>query len=89
LSGSRPCLFGVGFPSFGPRVWTFTSYLLLMPIAQISRRLRLLEMTHHNNMSPLFIHALLSFRRNRFDRVVHSQALTPASALSIRSPTKT
>ena len=34
-----PCLVGVGFPVSGPRVWTFTSCLLTMPVAP--RRLAL------------------------------------------------
>ena len=36
----RPCLLGVGFPSSGPRVWTFTSSLWVMPLAPGPRRLR-------------------------------------------------
>jgi hypothetical protein len=30
-----PCLFGVGFPASGPQVWTFTSCLLVMPVAPL------------------------------------------------------
>ena len=33
----RPCLLGVGFPSSGPRVWTFTSSLWVMPLAPVPR----------------------------------------------------
>ena len=33
----RPCLLGVGFPSSGPRVWTFTSSLWVMPLAPAAR----------------------------------------------------
>ena len=33
----RPCLLGVGFPSSGPRVWTFTSFLWVMPLAPAAR----------------------------------------------------
>jgi len=33
IPDQRPCLLGVGFPSSGPRVWTFTSCLLVMPFA--------------------------------------------------------
>ena len=31
--GQRSCLFDVGFPLSGSRVWIFTSCLLVMPIA--------------------------------------------------------
>ena len=34
----RPCHFGVGFPSSGPRTWTFTSRLLAMPFALAQSR---------------------------------------------------
>jgi hypothetical protein len=33
IPDQRPCLLGVGFPSSGPRAWTFTSCLLVMPFA--------------------------------------------------------
>lgn len=33
-----PCLIGVGFPTSGPQVWTFTSCLLVMPVARLAAR---------------------------------------------------
>ena len=37
IPDQRPCLLGVGFPSSGPRVWTFTSCLLVMPFAPVNQ----------------------------------------------------
>ena len=69
----RPCLLGVGFPSSGPRVWTFTSFLWVMPLAPAARapcgclvadvpafRVRVAARVAHSTASPATPTSLLA-----------------------------